>query len=225
MNIYILLSAPVIGEINHLTKKERITLCENCNIKEVAFINPRLVFARWNGEDLISILGEFFITERMKKRLDTLNCQYKATLFEVDFKEEIKKKKNIESEANQKECPKFYHVSFRKSGRGLLDSWFKFISRCEVCEREKWMMKTDGYTSSGDPNLIGKEIDNPSPRNVYEDSWENEDVFLLQDEYNIPIVTQKFVDVLLELGVKINQRGGVWLRETNWIDDEGNVIE
>lgn len=217
MNIYILLSAPVIGQVSPNTEKERITLCESCNMKKLKFNNPVLLLDKWKEEDLISILGHFFISERLKDKLNSLNFNYQTTLFDVIIKKQPEKNKN--------QLPKFYHIVFNDMCKGLLIPWFEFISKCEVCGREKWLMDTDGYRSSANPNLIGKDIENPSPRNVYRSSWKNEDAFLLQDKYNIPIITQNFVDVLIELGVKINKKGGVWLRPTNWIDDKGNIIE
>lgn len=217
MNIYILLSAPVLGEVSATTEKERIILCENCNIKELTFKNASLLLDKWNGEDLISALGQFFISERLKAKFDSLEIAYQATSFDVILKKPSEKYKN--------QSLKFYRIIFKNVCKGFLNPWFELISKCEVCEREKWMMDTDGYASSANPNLVGEDIKNPAPRNVYKNSWKGENAFLLQDEYNFPIVTQSFVDILVELGVKINKKGGVWLRPTNWIDENKNIIE
>ena len=156
---------------------------------------------------MISALGQFFISERLKAKFDSLEIDYHATSFDVILKKPSEKYKN--------QSLKFYRIIFKNVCRGFLDPWFEFISKCEVCEREKWIMDTDGYTSSANPNLVGEDIKNPAPRNVYKNSWKGENAFLLQDEYNFPIVTQSFVDILVELGVKINKKGGVWFRSVN----------
>lgn len=210
MKLYILLSAPVIGAIEATTIKERILLCEHCNRKELHFSNAILNLDKWNGEEMISAMGQLFISENLKIKLDTLNILFDATPFDV-----LVKKKSIK---DQKPTPNFYRILFRNVCKGQGEPWFEFISKCDTCGREKWMMDTEGYRSSANPELTGKDIENPAPRKVDKASWKNEDVFLLQDEYDIPIVTQNFVDILEELGIKINKKGGVWLRQTNWIE-------
>lgn len=66
----------------------------------------------------------------------------------------------------------------------------------------------------------GKDTDNPLTRNVYKDSWQEDDIFLLQDGLNKPIVTQNFIDCLSELDIKLNEKEGVWLRSVYWIDKD-----
>ncbi|MCF2218370.1 hypothetical protein H9Q08_03550 [Chryseobacterium sp. PS-8] len=57
------------------------------------------------------------------------------------------------------------------------------------------------------PELSGKEFENPLPRNVYKESWQGDDIFLLQDGLNQPTVTQNFIDCLSELDIKLNEKG------------------
>lgn len=61
MKLYILLSAPVIGAIEATTIKERILLCEHCNRKELHFSNAILNLDKWNGEEMISAMGQLFM--------------------------------------------------------------------------------------------------------------------------------------------------------------------
>ncbi|MFC7348480.1 hypothetical protein ACFQO9_17315 [Chryseobacterium zhengzhouense] len=88
------------------------------------------------------------------------------------------------------------------------------------------MLSRDGIRSLGNPELIGgKDADNPLSRNVYERTWQKDDIFLLQDGLNLPIVTQNFIDCLSELNIKLNEKDGVWFRPVNWIDENKNIIE
>ncbi len=70
MKINFLLGVPVLGELSSETIKEHIVLCEKCNKRKIEYKNIEYIFDRWNGEDIITAVGEYFISERVKLKLE-----------------------------------------------------------------------------------------------------------------------------------------------------------
>lgn len=225
MNIYTLLGVPVIGELSPNTKKEKKVICDKCNKRESVFSDIEYVFDRWNGEDIIGALAEYFITQKLKEKLEERKIKgYKVTLIQTSFSKQRGGVNKFGKGAYQKELPMFYHFEIIGKAKGDIEKWYEVLKVFEECGHKMELFTDEGAESMSNPELIGEDVENPLPRNVYKNSWEKDDLFLLQDNLNMPIVTQNFVDILIELGVKINKKGGVWLRPTNWIDEEGNVI-
>lgn len=222
MKLNFLLGVPVMGELSPNTKKREIILCEKCKRIKTQLSDITYIFDKWNGEDFISGFADFFISQKLKEKLEERNIKgYKVTAIKTDFSKKRGGVKKFGKEAYQDELPNFYHFEIIGKAEGDINAWLRVIdpTECEDCRANKKMISRDGIKSMSNPDLIGEDVENPLPRNVYKNSWEKDDLFLLQDNLNKPIVTQNFVDVLIELGVKINKKGGVWLRPTNWIDE------
>jgi hypothetical protein len=228
MNINILLGVPVMGTLSPDTKITREIICETCNRRNTQYSDITYVFDRWGGEDIISGRAEYFISQRLKEKLEEKNIKgYKTTPVKTTFSEQRGGIKKFGRGAYQKELPNFYYFEIIGKAEGAIDDWFEVINptQCEGCKKNKIMLSDDGLRSMSNPELVGKDTENPLPGNVYIESWQGDDIFLLQDDLALPIVTYKFIDCLTELGVKINNSGGVWIRSTYWIDRKGNVIE
>lgn len=226
MNIYLLLGVPVLGELSPETKSEYVTLCKACNIRNEIIKNITYIFDSWNGEDLISGFAEYFISERLKIKLEENNIDgYNLQKIETKFTSKKSGKNRFGKNAYQNTLPNFYYLSVSGYAKGELKHWFDKISVCSVCNREKWFLNVAGHRSSSNPEILEMDREKNQPRNVYLDLWNKNDLFLLQDQYNFPIVTQKFVDILNDLQVPINKKGGIWFRPTSWIDAEGKIIE
>lgn len=228
MNVTILLGVPVMGTLSPETKTTRVIICETCNRRNTLYSDITYVFDRWGGEDIISGRAEYFISERLKEKLEEKKIKgYKTTPVKTSFSEQRGGIKKFGRKAYQKELPNFYHFEIIGKAEGAIDDWFKVIdpTECEGCKKNKIMLSYDGLRSMSNPELTGKDTENPLSGNVYIESWQGDDVFLLEDNLVLPIVTYKFIDCLTELGVKINKPGGVWIRSTNWIDRKGNIIE
>ena len=228
MNINIILGVPVMGTLSPDTKTTRVIICETCNRRNTQYSDITYVFDRWGGEDIISGRAEYFISQRLKEKLEEKNIKgYKTTPVKTTFSEQRGGIKKFGRGAYQKELPNFYHFEITGKAEGAIDDWFKIIdpTECEGCKENKKMLSRDGIRSMSNPDLIGEDTENPLPRNVYKESWQGDGVFLLQDNMNLPIVTYRFIDCLTELGIKINTRNGVWIRSSNWIDRKGNTID
>lgn len=229
MKINFLLAVPVIGELSPNTIKEDIILCESCKRRKTKYSNITYIFDRWKGEDIISGSSEFFISQRLKEKLEEKNIKgYKLTPIKTIFSEQRGGVHKFGKGAYKKELPEFYYFEVLGKAKGNIDVWFKIVdpTECEVCKVNKKMLTRDGIRSMGNPELTGgKDIEEPLTRNVYKESWKEDDVLLLQDGLNKPIVTQNFIDCLSELDIKLNEKGGVWFRPVNWIDENKNIIE
>lgn len=229
MKINFLLAVPVMGELSPNTVKTEVIICESCKRRKTQYTDITYVFDRWRGEDIISGSALFFISQRLKEKLDEKNISgYKLTPIKTAFSEQRGGIRKFGKGAYQKELPNFYYLEVLGKAKGDIDEWFKIIdpTECEVCKANKKMLSRDGIRSMVNPELTGgKDTEDPLTRNVYKDSWHDDDVFLLQDGLNQPIVTQNFIDCLSGLYIKLNEKDGVWFRHVNWIDENKNIIE
>lgn len=229
MKINFLLAVPVMGELSPNTVKKEVVICESCKRRKTQYTNITYVFDRWRGEDIISGAAQFFISQRLKEKLEEKNIKgYNLTSVKTTFSEQRGGIRKFGKGAYQKELPNFYYFEILGRAEGDIDEWFKIIdpTECEVCKANKKMLSRDGIRSMGNPELTGgKDTENPLSRNVYKESWQGDDVFLLQDSLNLPIVTKNFIDCLSELDAKLNEKEGVWFRSVDWIDENKNIIE
>jgi rubredoxin len=228
MKINFLLGVPVMGELSPNTVKTNVFLCESCKRRKTHYSNITYIFDRWRGEDIISGFAEFFISQRLKEKLEEKKIKgYKLTSVKTTFSKQRGGISKFEKGAYQKELPNFYYFEVLGKAEGDINDWYEIIdtSECPKCKANKKLITIEGMGSMETPELTGKQFENPLTRNVYEESWQGDDVFLLQDGLNLPIVTQNFIDCLSELDIKLNEKEGVWFRPTNWIDDRGNIIE
>jgi len=228
MKINFLLGVPVMGELSPNTVKTEIVICESCKRRKTQYTDITYVFDRWRGEDIIRAAGEFFISERLKEKLEEKNIKgYKLTPIDTAFSEQRGGIRKFGKEAYQKELPNFYYFEIIGRAEGDIDDWYEIIdpTECPKCKTNKKMITLEGIGSMESPELSGKEFENPLSRNVYKKSWQGDDIFLLQDSLNKPIVTQNFVDGLSELDIKLNEKGGVWFRPVHWIDENKNIID
>ena len=229
MKINLLLAVPVMGELSPNTVKTEVVICESCKRRKTQYTNITYVFDRWRGEDIISGSAQFFISQRLKEKLDERNIKgFKLTPIKTSFSEQRGGIRKFGKGAYQKELPNFYYFEIIGRAEGDIDEWFKIIdpNECPTCRANKKKLSRDGIRSMGNPELTGgKDIEKPLSRNVYKKSWQGDDIFLLQDGLNLPIVTQNFIDCLSELDIKLNEKEGVWFRPVYWIDENKKIIE
>lgn len=220
MKINFLLGVPVIGELSANTKKEKKVLCNTCNKRETVLSDIEYVFDRWNGEDIITAFAQFFISQRLKEKLEERNIKgYNVTPIQTSFSKQRGGVHKFGKKAYQKELPDFYHFQIMGKAKGDLVMWYEVLKVFDECGHKLELFTDEGAQSMGNPELIGEDIENPLARNVYKSSWENDDLFLLQDNLNMPIVTQNFIDCLSELDIQCNKKEGVWFRPVHWITE------
>lgn len=228
MKINFLLGVPVMGELSPNTVKTEVIICESCKRRKTQYSDITYVFDRWRGEDIIRAAGEFFISQRLKEKLEEKNIKgYKLTLIDTTFSEQRGGIRKLGKGAYQKELPNFYYLEVLGIAEGDIDDWYEIIdpTECPKCKANKKLITIEGIGSMETPELSGKEFENPLSRNVYKKSWQGDDIFLLQDSLNKPIITQNFINCLSELDIKLNEKDGVWFRPVNWIDENKNIIE
>jgi len=208
-NIYILIEAPVLGELGPDSTITREKVCADCGKLQVTNKHIDFKFDRWNGEDFISAYGIYFVSDRLHEAL------LKENVRGLEFKNITTSKATkfkIGKKAYQNDLPAFYHITITGRAKSP-DPWWKKISTCKICGNEKWLPTKDGLRSGKGPALTGtkKDVLDPLPRRVFKESWAGDDVFLLQDPVPYPMVTQHFKDILDTLN---NDK--LFYRNTEW---------
>lgn len=202
--IFSLIGCPVIGEVGDKTEVVRPPACPVCNRRPppvFTFIEYR--FDRWAGEDLVTAMGEYAVSERLRRAMES------AGLTGATFRDMAVSKGDyfvIEPPAYADDLPPFYQlvVTGRASGPEV---WWT-SETCPACGVTFWSPTDEGVRAHA-ADLTG---DMPTPRQVYRDSWKGDDIFSLGDP-GFPVVTQRFVDVLNRVGVI-----GVKLQPAEWAD-------
>lgn len=113
----------------------------------------------------------------------------------------------ITDEAYAKTLPKFYRLLITGKASGPEAWWTSWT--CKDCGVKHWEM-TDLGIEATTAQLTG-EIG--SPREVFADSWQGDDLFYLDDHHAPPLVTQRFVDLLAQVGVV-----GLVFHPAKWIE-------
>jgi hypothetical protein len=89
MKINLLLAIPVMGELSPNTVKTEVVICESCKRRKTQYTNITYIFDRWRGEDIISGSTQFFISQRLKEKLDERNIKgFKLTPIKTSFSEQ-----------------------------------------------------------------------------------------------------------------------------------------
>lgn len=209
--IFLLIEVPVIGELGEKTESELQVICEEYSIKKRTYDQIEIVLDAWDGEDLFVLKTLYFLTARLKEKIEEKG--FKG----LEFKKVITSKGDyfkFGKEAYQKELPEVYQIIFNSEADGP-DIWWKRKAFCEECKCWKWILAEEGITSSIGPSLTGtgKDVANPAPRWVYKSTWDGSDIFKLQDPVSIPFITEYFLKLLEREHVK-----GFFTRKTEWID-------
>jgi hypothetical protein len=203
--IYSLLGVPVIGELGDLTRVREFDGCEVCGRRpppEFPFIEYR--FDRWAGEDLVTAMGEYAASRRLRSALE------KAALHGFDFRDMALSSDDafeIVAPAYSDELPDFFHLVITGRADGPEKWWTGEI--CEACAQPAWRRTTVGRRAEM-ADIVGEvEVS----REVYRDSWKGDDIFRLRDP-GTPLVTQRFRDVLDEVGLE-----EILLYPARWVED------
>ncbi|NQY30689.1 MAG: hypothetical protein HRT69_14620 [Flavobacteriaceae bacterium] len=204
MKIYTSLFPPIKGEIGPKTEVNE-SKCKTCNslLESNFYKKIEYVFDDWNGEDLVKGIGCYLVSDRLKRILED------KKLKGISFKEIIVTKGDyfkFKSKAYQEEIPSFFEIVIVGTSKGP-DTWFKKGDICNECNKPSWAISTEGIKA------MVKSQDNQDviPRQVYRDSWNNEDAFKLEDPAD-PIFTENFINVLKESKVK-----DVTYKEAQWV--------
>lgn len=223
MKIYLLIETPILGELGKKTKIIEQKDCSDCGKLNITYPSLEYQFDYWNGQDLITAFNVYFISERLKNKM--VEKEIKGVIFHKVYISKSDKFK-VGKKAYQTVLPNFYHLEVTGKAEGK-ELWWKPIKVCNTCNNTKWRPTLTGINAQGGPSLTGtgKDVENPAPRNIYLDSWKKDDLFVQIPVKSTLIITQKFVDILNDLQVPINKKGGIWLRPTHWIDTEDKIIE
>lgn len=203
-NIYTFIIYPIIGELGDATKVEHSLVCAVCERRKAPifkYIEYR--FDRWAGEDLVKAMGCYAVSKRLKQAFE------QANISGMNF-ENMKTSKGdyfeVTSDAYAKNLPKFYRLMIEGKASGPEIWWTSWD--CETCkvrhwDRTKLGTKAEGAVLTGEVGV---------PREVFMDSWQGHDIFNLEDP-GLPIVTQRFVDLIQQEGVI-----GVVFHPAKWVE-------
>ncbi|MCF2218369.1 hypothetical protein H9Q08_03545 [Chryseobacterium sp. PS-8] len=137
MKINLLLAIPVMGELSPNTVKTEAVICESCKRRKTQYTNITYVFDRWRGEDIISGSAQFFISQRLKEKLEEKNIKgYKLTPIDTAFSEQRGGIHKFGKEAYQKELPNFYHFEIFKKQKEILMIGMKLLILLNVRNAE-----------------------------------------------------------------------------------------
>lgn len=201
-NIDVLNDLPSLGEIGEKTKTIFKTDCDTCNRRTIKYDPFSYAFARWNGEDLISVAGnEYFVSKRLK-----LESKTKDLVNYIPIINEKKDYFKMGKKAYRKTIPSFYRLEITQNIDGP-ELWWERNEKCPVCGEYKWWPTLKGIQSTvtSDPTAIY------TPRQVYFKEWKGEIIFNLKDPGK-PIVTQKFLDTVNNVCIK-----KIKLKSAEWV--------
>ncbi|NQY30690.1 MAG: hypothetical protein HRT69_14625 [Flavobacteriaceae bacterium] len=207
--LFLILDAPVIGEVHKSSIKIDEELCSKCKQRKLEFTDLSIVVDSWGGEDYFIIFNMHFITERLK-----IAFQEKG-IKGVEY-EEVKVQTGDYFEfregAYQKEMPRVYKLIYKNELK-TTDLWWDKLEDCSNCGRSRWEMNEMSLFATSRPSLNGgKDDENPPLRRVNKKDWKGEDMFTLNDPDKTPIITKKFLDIVLEIHSK-----EFFVRPTSWI--------
>lgn len=202
--IYSLVGCPAIGELGDATQVRHFPVCPACQRRrapDFVFIDYR--FDRWAGEDLVTAMDCYAVSDRLRQALQNANIlgpafEGMATSQGPDFE--------IIEPGYADTLPTFHRLIVTASVEGLELWWQSWV--CEVCGIRQWERTTEGRHAeiAHLTNEVG------TPREVYKDSWHGDDIFRFEDPGPF-VVTQNFADVLNRIGVT-----EIVLHPAKWVD-------
>ena len=204
VGIYSLIGCPAPGELGDKTKFTQPEVCPKCKRRkpiEYLFIEYR--FDQWEGEDMVTALGQYAVSDRLYRALQG------AHLTGMAFRKMAVSKGDdfyIDPEAYSTELPTFHHLVVTGEAAGP-EIWYTSWT-CPVCHVRHWDQTAEG-TIAATAELTGKL---PKPRQVFRRSWKNDDIFSLGDP-GVPVLTGRFKEVLERIGVR-----GILLQPAEWVD-------
>jgi hypothetical protein len=196
--IFTLVSGAVLGELGDETRVTTFPDCDVCGLRpppQVTFLEYR--FDYWDGEDLVDAVTDHAVSDRLRAALEEAHIT--GVAFE-DMKSTTSDYFELGPNAYATSLPTFYRLVVNAQATGPEIWWTS--KYCAACERVVWAPTAEGIEAQASDRGV--------PREVYERSWEGDDVFLLEDP-GPPIVTQRFADVLDDVGVT-----GVTLHPAGW---------
>ncbi|MDC7125206.1 MAG: hypothetical protein PQJ46_06555 [Spirochaetales bacterium] len=203
-SIYVLNDLPSLGEIGEKTKSIFNIECATCNRRTIEYNPFSYVFARWNGEDLISVAGnEYFVSKRLKLELEP---KVKDLVNFVPIINEKKEYFKMGKSAYQKTIPPFFRLEITHNIDGP-ELWWERNEQCPACGKYKWWPTLKGIEST----ITSAPTATYTPRQVYFKDWKGEAIFNLNDPGK-PIVTQEFIDTVNNVCIK-----KIKLKPAEWV--------
>ena len=196
LNIYTLREAKILGGQTEETQIETTPLCDNCTLREERFTKIVHEFSDYDGEDFFQGLGNnmFIISSRLIKR------EIKG--FELlPIIKKHKKNKYAIFDKKKFKSTEFFHLNIIGKAKSKAEMW-KYTDCDQNCGKQKWTY-TEKWLVEGD---------NEYERQVFEDSWNGDDIFFL-DEPGNPVITENLLQILEEFEVK-----DLDLIPAHWVD-------
>jgi hypothetical protein len=203
--IFTLASVPTTVQLGPATEVEVGETCPVCNLQpRREFRSVELVFDIWDGEDLVTAINVYAVSERLRNaierggltgaRFDDIQVT-KADYFEIG------------PDAYAEDPPRFYRLTITGSAGGPELWWTS--EYCEACGVRSWERTEDGMDAE-----MALAFGEPAPpRQVYRGSWSGHDSFRLEDPGPL-LVTERVKDLFESLPVK-----EVSFQPAEWVDE------
>lgn len=191
IKIFTLVSCPVLGDLGPRTLIKNRIVCPDCNREIFVEYNKiEYIFDSWEeGQDLVTARMVYIVTNRLRDAIES------NKLSGVQFQKILttKSRRFLETYV-EKRLPTFYEIIVHSIVDG--EGWWKKSGICKTCGQPIFDI-TPKVLEWASARVIGTVT---TPRSVYEDSWKGQDIFYLP-EPGPPIITQKFVDIIKNLGI------------------------
>ena len=203
--IYTIATVPTTVELGPATEPDDSEPCPVCGLPpDRDYKSVELVFDIWEGEDLVTAIDVYAVSERLRDALEQAGTT--GARFE-DIKVSKGDYFELTPEAYADELPRFYRLYFDGTATGPETWWTGEL--CEACGRRSWRRTDEGMDAE-----MAIALGQPAPpREVYRGSWSRDDLFRVEDP-GPPLVTERAKEVFERLPVR-----EVSFQPAEWIDE------
>lgn len=192
MQLWTIVSAPLLGELGGSTRLGSREPCAGCGIMpplEANFLDYRLDY--WDGQKLIFVAQQYAVTPDLRSAIERAGLNGMAfAAMQAELAEEY-----ADPDQPSLPLPEFSHLKIADrlaAGAG----WWDPAGKCEVCG---WALWRDNQYSFDAPYKAASDPLMPH-RTVHRGSYAGQDIFNLDDR-GPAVITQTFRDLLEEQGV------------------------
>lgn len=202
--IFTLILEAVVGELGRGTAYHHHPECPVCNIAdEPDVLSVEYVFDRWGGHDLITAMGVYCVSDRLRAAME------KEAIQGVSFKPMTVSKAEyfeLEEGAYSEDLPPFHWMVV--AGTADAPPTWAVPKKCPACGVVSYKPTKIGL----DALSLGGPVIDPLPlREVYRDSWSGADFFELPEKYR-PVITDKLKAIFDSFQLKdVSYAAAAWV--------------